>query len=143
MSYLASHADGSNPILILDFPSGGQLIEYDRTVRAMLWQPILRHPLVNGYSGFFPESWTTLAGTWREAPYSRQALGLLRDANVKMFLRPVEFPPPPPQLPDGFHLICLYTDSMGNEVWRLSWTLAKNCDGEASCGKNAPKMNCR
>lgn len=139
VSYLASRAYDGNPVLILDFPSGGQLVEYDRTVRAMLWQPILRCPLVNGYSGFFPKRWTALARTWRESPYSRQALGLLRDAGVRILLRPAEFPPPPPQLPDGFHLICLYTDSMGNEVWRLDWTSPKDCVGKPNCGENAAR----
>jgi len=121
VQYLSRNREMNGPILILDFPSGKQVIEYDRTVRAMLWQSQFHLPLVNGYSGFFPENWVKLSHVWRTSPYSREAFELLRRDGVAILIRPPGFPPPPDGDLSPFQLKCLTTTSSGVTVYRLTW----------------------
>lgn len=121
VQYLSRNREMNGPILILDFPSGKQVVEYDRTVRAMLWQSQFHLPLVNGYSGFFPENWVRLSHVWRRSPYSREAFELLRRDGVAILVRPLGFPPPPDGDLSPFQLKYLTTTSSGVAVYRLTW----------------------
>jgi len=117
---LSRNREAEGPILILDFPSGRRVIEYDRTVRAMLWQSRFHLPLVNGYSGFFPEKWLNLSQVWRASPYTREAFELLRRHGVAILIRPPDFPPPSDDDASPFPLDCLETTFSGVTIYRLT-----------------------
>ena len=117
--YLAKRGRAGSVVLVLDFPEPGQLIEYERTVRVMLWQPIHGCRLVNGYSGVFPARWWRLAKAWRKEPYSEESCGFLKENDVRFLLRPPTFPAPPPQLPGGLTATRKFADDTGWEVWEV------------------------
>jgi len=121
VTFLTQNRETNEPVLILDFPSGGQLVEYHRTVSSMLWQTQFRLPLVNGYAGFFPRRWSNLASVWRVSPYSHEAFRLLQSLDVRILVRPSDFPPPPEADLAPFHLELLMRDATGVEVYRLAW----------------------
>lgn len=121
VTFLADDARRGEPLLLLDFPRTGQALEHERIVRAMLWQPIHRCPLVNGYAAFLPARWCDIAHAWQRAPYGAEAFALLRGTGTKYLVRPPSFPPPPRQLPAGIRLRRVATDDVGYEVWEVSW----------------------
>jgi len=117
--YLAGRAPANTVVLVLDFPVPGQLIEYEPTVRVMLWQPVHRCWLVNGYSGVFPAGWWRLAEMWRKKPYSEEVCQFLKENEVRFLLRPPTFPAPPRHLPHGLTATRLFVDKTGWEVWKV------------------------
>jgi hypothetical protein len=132
--FLTNHWHPSRPILILDFPTGDRLIEYDRTVRAMLWQSRFRSPLVNGYSGFFPARWRELAGSWRAKPYGEHALRLLEAWGVELLVRPPNFPPPPKTCTFPYRLEILYKDPSGFEIYSMGkWVGSQKVEIGVNC----------
>ncbi len=54
--WLRDSAPVSEPIACLPFPTGYNVGDYEATTVWMYWSMFHRHPLVNGYSGFFPQS---------------------------------------------------------------------------------------
>jgi len=120
VQFLADRSDSSRPIVLLDFPAEHRLVEYRRIVQTMLWQTRFRSPLVNGYSGFFPENWLNLCRTWRAGPYSREALDLLERGGVELLVRPPDFPRPPEDGPTSCRLDLIYTDEAGYQIYRLT-----------------------
>jgi hypothetical protein len=139
VTYLANHAGRGEPVLLLDFPRTGQALEHERIVRAMLWQPIHRCPLVNGYAAFLPAQWCDTAHAWQRAPYSFEAFELLRGTGTKYLVRPPSFPPPPHQLPQGIRLEKVATDEIGYEVWEVSWGASRSseCGGHSEGHRHA------
>jgi hypothetical protein len=67
----------------LPFPQGTMADHYQPTTVAMYWQ--LRHhrPLVNGYSGYFPESFLELKRELNQLPGHLHGLELLRQHGVR------------------------------------------------------------
>ncbi len=54
--WLRDVAPAHEPIACLPFPTGTSVTNYLATTEWMYWSTFHRHPLVNGYSGFFPIS---------------------------------------------------------------------------------------
>ena len=60
MLWLRDSAPAAEPIVCLPFPTGYTVNNYAATAVWMYWSTFHRHPLVNGYSGFFPQSFLEL-----------------------------------------------------------------------------------
>ncbi len=58
--WLRDSAQSDEPIACLPFPTGYSVGDYEATAVWMYWSTFHRHPLVNGYSGFFPQSFLTI-----------------------------------------------------------------------------------
>ena len=54
--WLRDSMPANEPIACLPFPTGYTVKNYEATAIWMYWSTFHRHPLVNGYSGFFPQS---------------------------------------------------------------------------------------
>lgn len=82
VAYLRDHAVEEKAVLCLPFGVGANLQDFEPAGRWMFFQVVHRRPLVNGYSGFFPDSWYRLASAIARAPFSEQTLMLLREHGV-------------------------------------------------------------
>ncbi len=60
--WLRDVAPAHEPIACLPFPMGTSVTNYLATTEWMYWSTFHRHPLVNGYSGFFPISFLEIKG---------------------------------------------------------------------------------
>jgi hypothetical protein len=58
--WLRDQAAPDAPVACLPFPVGYQVSDYEETTIWMYWSTFHRHPLLNGYSGFFPDSFVQL-----------------------------------------------------------------------------------
>lgn len=67
----------------LPFPQGTWAEHYQPTTVAMYWQLWHHRPLVNGYSGFFPESFLELKDEVNKLPTQLHGLDLLRQHGVR------------------------------------------------------------
>ena len=54
--WLRDNVPSREPIACLPFPIGYTVKSYESTAEWMYWSTYHRHPLVNGYSGFFPQN---------------------------------------------------------------------------------------
>ena len=80
VSYL-SHRPGA-PIAMIPFPASPSSVDYADTTTAMLLGLEHGHPLVNGYSGFFPQRSIDLRKDMADFP-SEQTIVELRDLHVR------------------------------------------------------------
>ena len=80
VSYLSHRPDA--PIAMIPFPVGPSSIDYADTTTAMLLGLEHGHPLVNGYSGFFPQRYIDLRKDMADFP-SEQTIQELRDLHVR------------------------------------------------------------
>ena len=55
--WLRDNAEPNRAIACLPFPTGNDVESYEETTLWMYWSTFHRRPLVNGYSGFFPDSY--------------------------------------------------------------------------------------
>jgi hypothetical protein len=58
VQWLATAADGA--VAMVPFPASGSVVDYEDTTTAMLAQFEHDHPLVNGYTGLFPDDYREL-----------------------------------------------------------------------------------
>jgi hypothetical protein len=58
--WLREHSAPTDAIVCLPFPNGHHVRDYQETAVWMYWETFHRRPLVNGYSGFFPETFVKL-----------------------------------------------------------------------------------
>ena len=58
--WLRDDVPSGEPIACLPFPSGYTVKNYEATAVWMYWSTFHRHPLVNGYSGFFPQNFKAI-----------------------------------------------------------------------------------
>ena len=80
VSYLSHRPDA--PVAMIPFPAGPSSIDYADTTTAMLLGLEHGHPLVNGYSGFFPQRSIDLRKDMADFP-SVQTIQELRDLHVR------------------------------------------------------------
>jgi hypothetical protein len=67
----------------LPFPQGTSADHYQPTTLAMYWQLWHHRPLVNGYSGYFPESFLEIKRELAQLPGHLRGLDLLRQHGVR------------------------------------------------------------
>jgi hypothetical protein len=76
---------GDGAIAFLPFPASGSVVDYEATARHMLQALDVGAPTVNGYSGFFPESYDELENAARTYP-NDPADGLFRQDGVSFLV---------------------------------------------------------
>jgi hypothetical protein len=80
IEWLAAQPSGA--VAMVPFPVGSRARDYEATVLAMLQALAHHHPLVNGYSGFFPLDYLRLRWAMHDFPNAR-SLALLRTDGVR------------------------------------------------------------
>ena len=60
VTWLRDMADRDSPVACLPFPIGYQVSDYEETTVWMYWGTFHGRPLMNGYSGFFPDTYNQL-----------------------------------------------------------------------------------
>jgi hypothetical protein len=80
IKWLAGQPPGA--VAMAPFPKSGQVRDYESTTVAMLQALEHGHPLVNGYSGFFPSSYLTLRRAMQSFPDSK-SVQLALDSGVQ------------------------------------------------------------
>lgn len=58
--WLRDDAKPNSAVACLPFPTGHGVQDFEETTLWMYWSTFHKHPLVNGYSGFFPEAFTNI-----------------------------------------------------------------------------------
>lgn len=81
VQWLRDEAELGQAVAFLPFPRGNTAADYEETTLWMYWGTFFRHPLANGYSGFFPDHFIKM----REG--------------LEQFQRPVELGPNDPFVP--------------------------------------------
>ena len=71
--WLRDVAPAHEPIACLPFPTGTSVTNYLATTEWMYWSTFHRHPLVNGYSGFFPISFLEIKWGLEQFDHNRAA----------------------------------------------------------------------
>lgn len=80
-TWLADHDDGA-PVAFLPFAPGRRAADFEDTTVRMLQALPTGHPMINGYSGFFPADHGELRRQLRSFPDAR-SLAALRDRQVR------------------------------------------------------------
>ena len=82
-SYVKAHLKNGNGVLLVPYVQGATVRDFDVTTRWMLNTVLDDIPMINGYSGFFPESHFRLQNAIKADPRSDATLGLLYDSNIQ------------------------------------------------------------
>ena len=82
LAWILDSTDPDDVLAFVPFPEGRSSADYLGTAQWMYWQTRHWRPMVNGYSGFFPERFRRLKKTMQSFP-SDQALSALRQAGVR------------------------------------------------------------
>lgn len=87
LSWITENTEQDDVLAFVPFPEGRSARDYLTTAQSMYWQ--MRHwrPMVNGYSGFFPDSFRDLKDAMQTFP-SQKSLQALRDADVRYCIIP-------------------------------------------------------
>lgn len=91
VAFLAGRHDpgaGDGTVVMLPFPPNGNYTSYQPTTEWMLASLDHGHPLVNGYSGFFPPAYDELEGAMREGFPSDRTVQLLGEHHVSWVVLP-------------------------------------------------------
>jgi hypothetical protein len=91
VDFLAAQHDpgaGDGSVAMVPFPASGNYASYEATTKWMLAALDHGHPLVNGYSGLYPESYDTLEGAMREGFPSDRSVALLTEDHVSWVVAP-------------------------------------------------------
>lgn len=78
---LSTRRDGA--VLMLPMPAGGSARDYEYTVEWMILGLVHQRPIVNGYSGFFPQHTIELAERLEEEEFSSALVTYLRNMGVR------------------------------------------------------------
>lgn len=83
VSWIKGQPERHAPIACLPFASAPDVVSYEREALRMYWQTMHRRPMLNGYSGYFPEDFTLLK--WRLAVFpDPPSLDLLEERGVRL-----------------------------------------------------------
>ena len=82
-SFVKSNLKDGNGVLLMPYVNGTTVRDFDVTARWMLSSVLDDIPLINGYSGFFPESHFRLQQAIDADPWSDVTLGLLYGAKIQ------------------------------------------------------------
>ncbi len=76
IAWLREHTDAREPVVVLPLPEGADACAYEGAAIAMLQARAHGHPIVNGYSSFFPPQYNRTARAVRLLPDGRATLAL-------------------------------------------------------------------
>ncbi len=85
VDWLNANAGSNDVVAHLPFPDGASVYAYEPTTDAMFWQTRYRRPMVNGYSGFFPQKFIDLRDACIDFP-SPASLEALKSSDVRWCL---------------------------------------------------------
>ena len=110
-SFVKSNLKDGNGVLLLPYVHGATVRDFDVTTRWMLRNVRDEIPMINGYSGFFPESHFRLQKAIEADPYSDETLRLLFDSKIQFVILQGAAADQTP--PDGTLTFTLHTVAMG------------------------------
>jgi len=121
IEYLQSHTPPGKSIACLPFADGNQLSQYDLTARWMYYGTMHGRPLVNGYSGFFPESYYDLRRLVNEEFPSQKTFQEFRARQVEFLvvLRSVYARKEMSAAVEAKEVEHVLADSSGIDIYRL------------------------
>jgi hypothetical protein len=124
--YLRERSTPGRAVVCLPFANGYEMGELEVATRWMLLGTRHGRPLVNGYSGFFPESWFELMTIIGDEPYGKATLERLSAADVEFLVIQTILHARPATTSDtgsSFMLKRVFRDPSGIEIWRLEESL--------------------
>ncbi len=110
-SFVKSKLKDSNGVLLMPYVKGTTVRDFDVTARWMLSSVLDDIPMINGYSGFFPESHFRLQKAIDADPWSDETLRLLYDAKIQFVILQGDSAHQVP--PDGTSQFTLHAVAMG------------------------------
>lgn len=125
--FLRQHTPAGRGIVCLPFDRGYAANDFTSTARWMLYATQHHAPLVNGYSGFFPESWIQMTRRLHAEPLGDAALAALVAAKVEfVVIDRRQLASDPPTDPAGaFYLRAVFRDPSGVDIYRLLPSVAE------------------
>ena len=125
--FLRQHTPPGRGVVCLPFDRGYAPENFASTTRWMLYATQHHAPLVNGYSGFFPESWIQMTRRLHREPPSEAALAALVAAEVEFVVidgRQLACDPTTSP-PGAFPLLPAFRDPSGIHIYRLVPSIAE------------------
>lgn len=120
--WIRNNTEADSVLACLPFPDGRTANSYESTTLWMYWQTFHGRPLVNGYSGFFPEPFLEMKETMSEFP-GEESLDALTQRNAAYCVVRRPDPPPDALVPDRpvspRLQRCFGDDSAGIDIYRL------------------------
>ena len=123
-AFVRKHTSKGGAIACLPFATDRSATGLEPTGRWMLYQTCHRVPLVNGYSGFFPEPWYRFLEAFTDEPYSDSTFDKLAAAGVEyLVIDPTsqEANKTRPASSGRYQLVRAFRDESGTEVWQIVW----------------------
>ena len=130
--WLGEHHAGS-VLAVLPLGQGPMAVDHRRSALAMLWQPIHRCRLVNGYNGYFPASQRKLLPALRRLP-DASSLRVLRRAGTQ-FLVVYGRADGAVMKQSGWHRIASASEP-GAELWRYAGSDGAPLTGRAGVSRS-------
>jgi hypothetical protein len=85
LDWIAMHVPPGAPLVHLPVPASEGVGDYEETARAMLLSTAHQHPLVNGYSSYFPRAYRAFARIMRGCP-KPAAWSALREVGLRVLI---------------------------------------------------------
>ena len=85
LDFIAEHVPPGAPLVHLPVPASERVGDYEETARAMLLSTAHQHPLLNGYSSYFPRPYRAFARIMRGCP-KPAAWSLLREVGLRVLV---------------------------------------------------------
>ncbi len=123
-AFVREHTTRGRAIACLPFATDRSATGLEPTGQWMLYQTCHHVPMVNGYSGFFPEPWYRFLEAFTDEPYSESTFDKLVAAGVEYLVIDPTFlaaNKAPPASSGRYRLIPAFRDESGTEVWRIAW----------------------
>ena len=108
--------------IFLPFAPGRDVADFDQTTRWMLRTTHQHLPILNGYSGFFPQSHFDNETVFRDAPFSDDSLRRMTQSLVQFIVvqRHSELKPQPDSK-SAFRVEKVFDDSFGTIVFEITF----------------------
>jgi hypothetical protein len=122
VAFLREHTPDDRSVVCLPFADAYSAKGCEHTARWMLHGTRHGMPLVNGYSGFFPESWFGMAEALKDDPLGEESLDMMAHAGVEYVViqpRWMTTSGSPVTASGRYQLEPVLRDRSGVEIWRL------------------------
>jgi len=114
--FIKNNTPAGKGIVCLPFSAGVRAADFDSTTRWMYYGTLHGIPMVNGYSGFFPEHYMRLRQNITDNGLNDSILTELAETNIKFIVARKSY-----KMPNNMQRLKLvYQDSIGIDVHELS-----------------------
>lgn len=120
--FIREHTPPGSAIVCLPVATGYHVDDFDTTTRWMYYGTFHRVPLVNGYSGFFPQEYFDLQDAINAKFIDASILKKLHEAGVEFLVLNTNLVPQQNRQVlswDDYHLELVFADPVGIEIYRL------------------------